>query len=46
MITIPGMRRGGIKEDDRGGEFKHDVYCNNFCKCHNVHPTQQFEINK
>jgi hypothetical protein len=24
--TIPGIRRGGIKEIDRGGEFKYDMF--------------------
>jgi hypothetical protein len=23
--TIPGMRRGGVKENDGGGEFSYDV---------------------
>jgi hypothetical protein len=24
--TIPGMGPGGIKENDRGGEFKYDIF--------------------
>jgi hypothetical protein len=33
--TIPGMGRDGIEENDGGGEFNYDIFCN-FCKCHNV----------
>jgi hypothetical protein len=41
--TTPGMGEGRIKESDGGGEFKYDIfdtliYCQNFCKCHNVPP--------
>jgi hypothetical protein len=24
--TIPGIRGGGIKENDKGGEFKYDIF--------------------
>jgi hypothetical protein len=24
--TIPGMRVGGLKENDEGGEFKYDIF--------------------
>jgi hypothetical protein len=38
-------RRGErIKENDRGSESK--IYCKHFCKCHNVHPVQQYGNNK
>jgi hypothetical protein len=37
--TIPGREVGGIKENDRGSEFN-NIYCKNFCKCHNVPPVQ------
>jgi hypothetical protein len=33
--TIPGMRGGGIKEND-GWMNSTMIYCMNFCKCHNV----------
>jgi hypothetical protein len=36
--TIPGVGRG-IKENDGRGE-SNMIYCNNFCKCHNVPPVQ------
>jgi hypothetical protein len=40
--TVPGMGRGEKKENGRRIEFKYDtlIYCNNFCICHNVPPTQ------
>jgi hypothetical protein len=34
--TVSGTGRGGIKENDGGGEFNYAIYCKNFCKCHNV----------
>jgi hypothetical protein len=41
--TVPGMGRGE-KENDGGGEFKYDIYCKNFCKCHNVPPHNNKKI--
>jgi hypothetical protein len=38
--TIPEMRGGGIKENDRGVNSTM-IYCQNFCKCHNVPSVQQ-----
>jgi hypothetical protein len=38
--TIPGMRGWGIKENDEGVNSSM-IHCKNFCKCHNVPPTQQ-----
>jgi hypothetical protein len=32
--TIPGMREGGIKNYDGGGEINYDN--KNFCKCHTL----------
>jgi hypothetical protein len=31
---ISRMRGEGIKQNDRGIEFK--IYCKHFCKCHNA----------
>jgi hypothetical protein len=33
--TVPGMGAEGIKEND-GGVNSAPIYCENFCKCHNV----------
>jgi hypothetical protein len=33
--TIPGMDRGGIKENDQGMSST-TICCTNFCKCQNV----------
>jgi hypothetical protein len=40
--TIPEWGEGGIMESGGGGEFSmiYFIYCQNFCKCHNVPPTQ------
>jgi hypothetical protein len=38
--TIPGLGEGMLKEKD-GGVNSTMIYCNNFCKCHNVLPIQQ-----
>jgi hypothetical protein len=35
--TSPGKGRGGIKENDRGGELT-KIYHKHFCKWHNVPP--------
>jgi hypothetical protein len=37
---IPGMGRGGIKENDGGGEIQL-CYIEEHCKCHNEPPLQQ-----
>jgi hypothetical protein len=42
--TIPGIEKGGIKENDEWGEFKlmYLIYYMNFSKCHDIsHPPQQ-----
>jgi hypothetical protein len=38
--TISGMGRREIKESD-GGVNSTIIYCENFCKCHNIPPVQQ-----
>jgi hypothetical protein len=38
--TTPGMRRGGIKENDGDGEYSTVINCKNFCKCQIVPPIQ------
>jgi hypothetical protein len=41
--TTPGMGGGEIKENDGGVNQTVIclIYCKNFCKCHNVFPSQQ-----
>jgi hypothetical protein len=39
--TIPGTGGGGIKKNDRGGEFNSEIYCKNSGKCHNVPPVEK-----
>jgi hypothetical protein len=41
--AIPGMGGRRIKENDggRNSTMIYLIYCKNFCKCHNVSPTQQ-----
>jgi hypothetical protein len=37
--TDPGIRAGGMKENDGGGEFKFKIFATlfkNFCKCLNL----------
>jgi hypothetical protein len=38
--TIPGMGDRGIKENGGGvnSNMIYSIYCENFCKCHNVPP--------
>jgi hypothetical protein len=38
--TIPGMGEGVIKENDERVNSTM-IYCNDFCKCHNVPPEWQ-----
>jgi hypothetical protein len=35
--TVPGILGGGMKESS-GGVNSSRIYCENLCKCYNVHP--------
>jgi hypothetical protein len=38
--TVPGIRRGEMKESSGGFEFRiYLVHCKNLCKCYNVSPS-------
>jgi hypothetical protein len=41
--NIPGMRGRRIKWTDGGADSSMIflIYCKNFCKCHNIPPSQQ-----
>jgi hypothetical protein len=43
--TIPGMGKGGVKDNDEGGEFNYDIV-KNFCQCHNVPPNNNLTIKR